>query len=78
MLRKNTRHLPIPLTGHVDELPDVLRNRLRNSWAESFIKNASVGRTKSGSAYCMPMCLRGRMCRSNVETFKPAPTDREC
>lgn len=36
MFRKNTRHLQIPLTSHVDELPEPLRKRLQNSWAESF------------------------------------------
>ncbi len=36
MFKKNTRHLQIPLTSHVDGLPEVLRNRLRNSWAETF------------------------------------------
>ncbi|MFN3762074.1 MAG: transposase, partial [Anaerolineae bacterium] len=36
MFKKNTRHLQIPLTSHVDELPETLRKRLQNSWAESF------------------------------------------
>jgi hypothetical protein len=36
MFRKNTRHLQIPLTSHVDELPQPLRERLQNSWAETF------------------------------------------
>lgn len=36
MFKKNTRHLQIPLTSHVDELPETLRKRLHNSWAESF------------------------------------------
>ena len=36
MFRKNNRHLQIPLTSHVDELPEPLRKRLRNSWAETF------------------------------------------
>jgi len=36
MFRKNSRHLQIPLTSHVDELPEPLRKRLRNSWAETF------------------------------------------
>jgi hypothetical protein len=31
MFRKNSRHLQIPLTSHVDELPEPLRKRLRNS-----------------------------------------------
>ena len=38
MFRKNSRHLQIPLTSHVDELPDFLRERLRNSWAETFYR----------------------------------------
>lgn len=36
MFKKNSRHLQIPLTSHVDELPEVLRKRLHNSWAETF------------------------------------------
>lgn len=36
MFKKNTRHLQLPLTSHVDELPATLRKRLHNSWAESF------------------------------------------
>jgi hypothetical protein len=36
MFRKNSRHLQIPLTSHVDELPEPLRKRLRTSWAETF------------------------------------------
>ncbi len=38
MFRKNTRHLQIPLTSHVDELLEVLRNRLCRSWAETFYR----------------------------------------
>jgi len=38
MFRKNSRHLQIPLTSHVDELPEFLRERLRNSWAETFYR----------------------------------------
>ncbi len=36
MFRKNTRHRQLPLTSHVDELPEPLRKRLQNSWAETF------------------------------------------
>jgi len=36
MFRKNTRHLQIPLTSHVDELPEKLRKRLENSWGGVF------------------------------------------
>jgi len=36
MFRKNTRHLQIPLTSHVDELPEPLRERLESSWAQTF------------------------------------------
>ncbi len=72
VFKKNTRYLPLPLTGHGDELPETLRTRLHNSWAETCYRDASVGRTKSCSACCTPMCPRGRMCRStlNVQTFK--------
>ena len=38
MFRKNTRHRQIPLTSHVDELPDPLRERWQNSWAETFYR----------------------------------------
>ena len=38
MFRKNTRHRQIPLTSHVDELPTPLRERLQNSWAETFYR----------------------------------------
>lgn len=36
MFRKNSRHLQIPLSSHVDELPEPLRERLQESWAEVF------------------------------------------
>jgi hypothetical protein len=36
MFKKNHRHLQIPLTSHVDELPEKLRKRLENSWAGVF------------------------------------------
>ncbi len=38
MFRKNTRHWQIPLTSHVDELPEPLRRRLENSWAGTFYR----------------------------------------
>jgi len=38
MFRKNVRHLQIPLSSHVDELPTPLRERLQNSWAETFYR----------------------------------------
>jgi len=38
MFRKNTRHYQLPLTSHVDELPEPLRKRLKNSWAETFYR----------------------------------------
>lgn len=33
MYRKNTKHMQIPLTSHVDEMPEKLKKRLENSWA---------------------------------------------
>jgi hypothetical protein len=36
MFRRNTGHLQIPLTSHVDELPGPLRERLARSWAKTF------------------------------------------
>lgn len=38
MFKKNHRHLQIPLTSNVDELPEKLRKRLENSWAGVFYK----------------------------------------
>ena len=38
MFKKNTRHLQIPLTSNVDELPEKLRKRLENSWAGVFYR----------------------------------------
>jgi hypothetical protein len=38
MFKKNRRHLQIPLTSHVDELPEKLRKRLENSWAGVFYR----------------------------------------
>ena len=38
MFKKNHRHLQIPLTSHVDELPEKLRKRLENSWAGIFYR----------------------------------------
>jgi hypothetical protein len=39
MFKKNRRHLQIPLTSHVDELPEKLRKRLENSWAGVFYRD---------------------------------------
>jgi hypothetical protein len=38
MFKKNHRHMQIPLTSHVDELPEKLRKRLENSWAGVFYR----------------------------------------
>jgi hypothetical protein len=38
MFKKNTRHLQIPLTSNIDELPEKLRKRLEHSWAGVFYK----------------------------------------
>jgi len=38
MFKKNHRHLQIPLTSHVDDLPEKLRKRLENSWAGTFYR----------------------------------------
>ena len=39
MFKKNRRHLQIPLTSHVDELPEKLRKRLEKSWAGVFYRD---------------------------------------
>jgi len=39
MFKKNTRHLQIPLTSHVDDLPEKLRKRLEHSWAGVFYRD---------------------------------------
>jgi len=39
MFKKNHRHLQIPLTSNVDELPEKLRKRLENSWAGTFYRD---------------------------------------
>jgi hypothetical protein len=39
MFKKNRHHLQIPLTSHVDELPEKLRKRLENSWAGVFYRD---------------------------------------
>ena len=36
MFRKHTRHLQMPLTGHVDNRAEPLQERLQNSWTETF------------------------------------------
>ena len=38
MFKKNTRHQQIPLTSHVDDLPEKLRKRLENSWGGVFYR----------------------------------------
>lgn len=38
MFKKNHRHLQIPLTSNIDELPEKLRKRLENSWAGVFYR----------------------------------------
>jgi len=38
MFKKNHRHLQIPLTSHVAELPEKLRYRLEHSWAGVFYR----------------------------------------
>jgi len=38
MYRKNTKHMQIPLTSHVDEMPEKLKKRLEKSWAGVFYR----------------------------------------
>jgi hypothetical protein len=38
MFRKNSRHFQLPLTSHVDELPEKLRKRLDTSWSGVFYR----------------------------------------
>jgi len=38
MFKKNHRHLQIPLTSHIDDLPEKLRKRLEKSWAGIFYR----------------------------------------
>ncbi|MBW1971070.1 MAG: transposase [Deltaproteobacteria bacterium] len=38
MYKENHSHLQIPLTSHVDELPENLRKRLKKSWASTFYR----------------------------------------
>jgi hypothetical protein len=38
MFKKNHRHLQLPLTSHVDDLPEKLRIRLEKSWAGVFYR----------------------------------------
>jgi hypothetical protein len=38
MFRKNQGHFQLPLTSHVDELPEKLRKRLEKSWAGVFYR----------------------------------------
>jgi hypothetical protein len=38
MYKKNQRHMQIPLTSHVDELPENLKKRLEKSWAGVFYR----------------------------------------
>ena len=39
MFKKNHTHLQIPLSSHVDDLPEKLRKRLENSWASVFYRD---------------------------------------
>jgi hypothetical protein len=39
MFKKNHTHRQIPLTSHIDDLPDKLRKRLENSWAGAFYRD---------------------------------------
>jgi hypothetical protein len=39
MFKKNYRHLQIPLTSHINDLPEKLRKRLDDSWAGTFYRH---------------------------------------
>ena len=39
MFKENRRHMQIPLTSHVDEMPPKLRKGLENSWAGVFYRD---------------------------------------
>ena len=39
MFKKNFSHLQIPLTSHIDELPEKLRIRIENSWSGVFYRD---------------------------------------
>lgn len=38
MFKRNRCHLQIPLTSHVDELPEKLRKRMEKPWAAVFYR----------------------------------------
>ncbi|MHC1771421.1 MAG: hypothetical protein AB9907_06705 [Flexilinea sp.] len=38
MYLENKKHLQLPLTSHIDEMPANLRKRLENSWAGMFYR----------------------------------------
>lgn len=74
MFKKNTRHLPILLPDHVDELPEMLRHRLCNSWAEPFYRQCfwRPDEEPFGVLYA-DVPLRPNV-PVNVERSKPSPT----
>jgi len=39
MFKKNSRHLQIPLTSHIDELPEKLRKGIVDSWSGIFYRD---------------------------------------
>ena len=66
MFKKSSRHLQIPLTGHVDMLPEMLLKRLETSWAgiyyREFFSRLSEAPFGILSAVCpsrpnVPTCL---------------------
>jgi hypothetical protein len=38
MFKRNHKHRQIPLTSHIDDLPEKLRKRLEKSWADAFYR----------------------------------------
>jgi len=65
MFRKNTCHRQLPLTSHVDELPEPLRKRLQNRTRglRPSIGNSSAVWTKNPLPCCMPIRHPVPMCR---------------
>jgi len=61
MYQESKKHLQIPLTSHVDEMPENLRKRLENSWAGMFYREFFMRLNERLLQCCMQIFHPGRM-----------------
>ena len=59
MYKKNNSHFQIPLTSHVDELPEKLQKGIKEAWSGTFYKDLFAELTRLHLRFCMQIVPQG-------------------